>query len=85
MTNSEDPDQMLHSTLGLFVSILRVIMILLYFIFSYFSISNNSKTSVTQTIDQDKNGYQVNIFLISLWKHMLRVLIRSALYVFEEK
>ena len=26
----------------------------------------------------DKSGYQVNIFLISQWKHMLWVLIRSA-------
>ena len=31
------------------------------------------------TIGLDKSGYQVNIFLISPQKHMLWVLIRSAL------
>ena len=30
------------------------------------------------SIGLDKSGYQVNIFLISPQKHMLRVLIRSA-------
>ena len=37
-------------------------------------------------IGLDKEGYPVNIFLISPWKHMLLVLIRSAshTYVFME-
>ena len=35
----------------------------------------------TFLIGLDKSGYQVNIFLISPRKHMLRVLIRSAAHL----
>ena len=40
--------------------------------------SSDISEGSTQTIGLDKNGYQVNIFLISQQKHMLLVLIRSA-------
>ena len=45
------------------------------YIFSYWS--SNKYVSENKIIATDKRGYPHNIFLISRWKHMLWVLIRS--------